>query len=365
MDKPIRILQIGMHDKIGGIEKFLMNYYNNIDRSKVQFDFINPYTKLCFEEEIKKNNGYIYNVSNFKKHPFKYYRELVEIIKKEDYKIVHVNLLSTANIIPILAAKKCKVKNIIAHSHNNGVPSNIIRKILNKINKKILLKNANIFWACSQEAGKWMFEKQKFTVINNGIEIQKFFYNDEYRNIIRKKYNIKEGNYVIGHVGRFEEQKNHMFIIDLITEIQKIDNNFKLLLIGEGNLEKQIKDKVKELKLENNVIFGGVVNDVEKYYSAMDVFILPSKFEGLGIVNVEAQAASLPCLVSSMVPKNVKLSDNFFFFNLLDNKNEWIDKIMFLKKLKIDRKFIDNRIFEYDIEKLSLLLEKKYLDLYK
>ena len=358
--KIVRVLQIGMHDKIGGIETFLMNYYKNIDRNKVQFDFICPYDHLCFEEDIIKMGGKIYYISNFKKNPLKYYKEIKKIIKKNDYTIVHINLLSAANIIPILAAKRCKVKNIIAHSHNNGVPSGLLRKILNNANKVILKNMANIFFACSISAGEWMFKNKKFVVIKNGINIKKYYFNEADRKLVRKKYNISNDKIVLGMVGRFDEQKNHDFAIELLKKIN--NSKYILLLIGEGVLENKIKEKVREYNLTEKVIFAGKRNDIEKYYSAFDIFILPSKFEGLGIVNIEAQANGLPCLVSSVVPTETNVSNDFYFLNL-NNMDRWIEMIELISKKSVDRNDVHKELFDYDIKKNAKELEKEYINM--
>ena len=357
--KPIRVLQIGMHDKIGGVEIFLMNYYRNINRNNVTFDFISATNELCFQDELKKYGSNIYYVSNYKRNPIKYYNEIKKIIKEGKYEIVHINMLSAANVLPAIAAKKCKVKNIIAHSHNNGVPSGLLRKVLNNLNKKMLRKCANIFYACSESAGKWMFKNKQFDIIENSIEIDKYRFNHEFRDKLRKEYHIPKDKIVIGMVGRFDEQKNHEFAIDILKNLN--DDKYVLFLIGEGVLKESIKNKASDLKLENNVIFAGKKMNVEEYYSMFDLFILPSKFEGFGIVNIEAQASGLPCVVSSVVPLETKLSDSIYYLGL-DNIDEWIKTI---KKIKYDRdrtKLADD-IYNYDIKTSAKKLEDRYLNM--
>ncbi len=360
MSKIKRVLQIGMHDKIGGVEMFLINYYSNIDRSKIQFDFICPYEHLCFEDKIKELGGNIYYISNFKKHPLKYYKEIKQIIKEKKYEIVHINLLSAANIIPIIAAKRCKTKRIIVHSHNNGVPSGFLRKLLNNLNKSILRNSANVFLACSFSAGKWMFNNKKFTVIKNGISTSKYFFNKMNRKSIRREYGISDDKIVIGMVGRFDEQKNHKFSIELLKKL----NNPKYILffIGEGILENEIKSIVNKYNLSNRVIFAGKKEDVEKYYSAFDIFILPSLFEGLGIVNIEAQASGLPCLVSSSVPLETKVSQNIYYLDL-KSMNKWIEMIESISKKSFDRSVKSKELLNYDIKKSSKELEQLYIKL--
>lgn len=358
-NKTIRVLQIGMHDQLGGVEVFLMNYYRHINKKNIQFDFINHCDSLCFSDEIESMGGKIYNVENFKKNVFSYYFKMKKIIKENNYEIVHINLLSCSNILPIIAAKRCKVKKIIVHSHNNGMPDSILKTILHFINKRIITNSANVFWACSDSAGKWMFGNKKYEIIKNGIDINKFIYNETDRLIIRRRLNISESKYVIGHIGRFEIQKNHEFIIDWFDKISKKYSETVLLLVGTGSLFDDINNRVKKLGLEKKVFFVGVVNDPEKYYSAMDMFMLPSKFEGLGIVNVEAQANGLPCMVSDVVPKEVKLSKNFEFINLNDPE-KWITIFDNLKNKKINRNLNNEIIKQYDINYLSKELEKKY-----
>lgn len=229
----LRVLMVGMHDKIGGIETFIMNYFRNIDRSKIIFDFVNMYEKLAFSKEIIDLGGKIYNVPNVKKNPIGYYRELKRIIKNNNYKVVHINLMSAANVLPVSIAKKCNVQKIIVHSHNTDTPKGVLRKVLNSINKKTVLKKANVFLACSNIAGKWLFEgKRDFKVINNAIDIESFRFGEKIRKELRKKIGV-QNEFVIGHVGRFEEQKNHEFLIKVFYETLKIRQDARLLLIGE------------------------------------------------------------------------------------------------------------------------------------
>lgn len=356
---PIRILQIGMHDKIGGVETYLMNYYRNIDKSKVQFDFINPYDKLCFEEEILNLGGNIYKIPSFKKHPILYYLKLKKIIKKNNYKIVHINMLSAANILPIFAASRCKVKHIIAHSHNGNIPEGVLRKVLNKLNKRILLKKATDFFACSKLAGEWLFgKKNQFTVINNAIDLKKFEFSKKDRNEIRNKYNLKE-KYVIGHIGRFSYQKNHDFLIDAFNEYSKIDKNAILMLIGEGELQNKIKEKIIKYNLENQVIFVGTTNEISKYLSAMDLFVLPSYFEGFPVTGVEAQANGLNIAFSNYITNEIDISKKNEFLNL--DIHEWVD---YFKKGKKSKRF-EFKNKEYDVNYNVLKLEERYINFNK
>ncbi len=367
-NKPIRVLIIGMHDKIGGVETFLMNYYRNIDRNKIQFDFVSIYDKLCFEDEIKQLGGKIYRICSEKKNPIKYCNQLTKIIKKNNYRIIHINMLSLANILPIIVSKFQKVKHIIIHSHNSNTPSGIVRKILNCINKPFTYL-ATDFFACSELAAQWMFgkrilKKHNLKIINNAIELDKYKFNENLRNIIRKKLNI-ENKFVIGHVGRFSFQKNHEFLIDVFYEVQKEEKNAILLLIGEGELEEDIQRKVKELGIESKVMFLGTTNRVQDYLQAMDLFVLPSRFEGLPVVGIEAQASGTKCIFSKNITSEVKVTDNVEFIGLNENIERWKEEI--LKYKEAYKKDIDsNEIFEkYEIKKASKELTDIYMKMQK
>lgn len=251
MEEPIRILIIGMHDKIGGVETFLMNYYRNIDRNKVQFDFISIYDKLCFENEIKSLGGRVYKICSEKVNPIKYCKQLEKIIRENNYKIVHINMLSAANILPVIVAKRQKIKHIIIHSHNSNTPSGLLRKLLNALNKPFLHLGTD-FFACSKLAGEWLFgknflKKHELKIINNAVDIDKYKFNAQTRENIRNELECRK-KFVIGHVGRFCYQKNHDFLINVFYEVQKEDKDMILLLIGEGELKEEIQEKVKKLK---------------------------------------------------------------------------------------------------------------------
>lgn len=263
-------------------------------------------------------------------------------------------MLSAANILPVIAASKNKNATVVVHSHNNDVPKNIIKKILDRLNKKILHKKSDIRFACSNSAGEWMFNSQDFSVIYNGIELNKFIFNKQIRDKIRKNFHV-EDKIVLGHVGRFEEQKNHDFLIDVFYDVYQKNNNYVLLLIGTGSNESKIKEKVKQLGLENNVIFLGVVNNPESYYNAMDIFLLPSKFEGLGIVNIEAQTNGLPCIVSSVVPDEAVINN---CVKIPLSVEQWSKQILSTKcgERKIDL----NKLCNYDIKISSQKLCENY-----
>ena len=325
------------------------------------------YEQLCFSNEIKKNDGKIYNVCNVKRNPIKYYFELKKILTENKFDIVHINLLSLANILPILASKKANIKNIVLHSHNASTPKGIIRKILNKINRVFAIKNSTHLFACSKLAGEWMFGKnKKITIINNAVNFEKFSYNSNIREKIRKELKIEE-KFVIGHIGRFSEQKNHTFLIDIFKKVAEKNDNAILLLIGEGELKETIKIKVNKYNLQDRVIFMEPVKNVNDYYQAMDVFVLPSLFEGLPVVGIEAQVSCTNCIFSKSITNELKLTDFCEFVGLDESIEKWVDTILkYINKNKNDNS-IKNTLLDnhYNIVKETKKIEKIYYDLVK
>ena len=332
-DKPLRILQIGMHDQIGGVENFLMNYYRNIDRNLIQFDFINMYECLCFSEEIIKLGGKIFNIPNIKRNPLLYFKKLKEVISDNKYDIVHIHMLSAANIVPILAAKDAGVSHIIVHSHCADTPKGII------------------------QSGKWLFgSQQSFSVINNAIDVKKYCFNIKKREEIRNLFSLNE-KFVIGHIGRMVEEKNHDFLIDVFIKYLKYNSNAVLLLVGKGKRENELKKKIQKLNLTQKVIFIGEVLDVSPYLSAMDLFLFPSKFEGLGMVAIESQCNNLMVIGSSLLPEETKISNKIIYKKLV--VDDWVKAI---KSEYISRKKkLDLQVDNFDIKIQSKKLESIYL----
>lgn len=360
-DKMLRVLIFGMHDKLGGVETYLMNYYRFIDRDKIQFDFINMYEKLCFEDEIKNLGGKIYNIENVKKNPIKYAIQLKNIIQKGHYKVVHINMLSAANILPILISKLLNVNRIIVHSHSSNIPVGYIKKLLHVINKKIVTTYATDFLACSKLAGKWLFSNRvKFKIVNNALDTKKFLFDSNIRKYIRNNMNLND-KFVLGHIGRFEITKNHKFVIDVFNEICKIDKNCILILIGDGELLDNIKQKVNNLNLNKNIIFLGVRTDINILYQAMDIFILPSLFEGLPISGIEAQASGLKCFFSNKISKESDITGLVKYLPLKSPKC-WANIILKYKN-GYKRGNMEQKVLQsgYDIEDASKRLERFYL----
>lgn len=341
-----KILVFGFTATIGGVETFFMSYYRKLNIKDFKVDFITVYNNMAFEDEIKKNGGNVYKVTNFKKNPFTYKKDIKRIIKEGNYDIVYANMLSAANIIPLKVAKQNKIRNVICHSHNSNIPSNKLKQVLHKLNKNKIKKYANTLIACSKKAGDWMFGNVKYTVLNNAIDCTKFAYSDSINKKIRKEIKIDSDKLVIGHIGRFSEQKNHRFIINIIEEAKKEDLNALFILIGDGEDKDKIIYLIKEKELENNTIILGGMPDVYKFYNVFNIFILPSKFEGLPIVGIEAQANGLYSLFSDKITNELKINENVEFLSI-DNPGIWVSKLK-----KITNRTTDIRLkeFGYDID---------------
>jgi glycosyltransferase involved in cell wall biosynthesis len=314
-----------------GITNSIMNYYRAMDKSDMQIDFLSPNEiPKNIRVEIKSNGGRVYEKIMRNNHLLKYRKQLAKIIKSGQYDIVHAHGNSNTLAIEMKVAKMCGVKVRIAHCHNSTCDHMFMHKLL-----KHLFDNSYTHgFACSKKAGKWLFGKKSFTVINNGIPVIKFFYNEKDRKEYRMKLDF-ENNKVIGHVGHFSYQKNHEFLIKIFSEIYKQDNSYRLLLIGDGDLRDEIKNQLAELDLEDVVCMYGETLDVSKLLQAMDIFVFPSRFEGFGMAVIEAQSAGLPCVVSDAVPFEAKLIKQLKFVHLNDSMDTWINKI--LEMGQIDR----------------------------
>ena len=363
-EKPIKVAQVLGFVAEGGVESMVMSYYRNIDKAKVQFDFLVECTsKIINKEEIEKMGGKIIIIPSMK-NIFKYEKQLKSIFKENNYDIVHAQK-STLNIFPLYAAKKAGIKVRISHSHSTSNKIEWKRNIIKNILRPFSKLYATDYFACSELAGRYLFgnktfDQGKVTIINNAIDINKFKFNEEFRSQIRKKYNI-ENKFVIGHIGRFVTQKNHSFLIDIFYEYQMINPNSCLLLIGDGPLFNEIKDKVNKLNINDKVIFVGSCFDTEKYYSAMDLFLLPSLYEGLPVVGVEAQINGINCLFSDTITKEIKVTDNANFLSLKNSSKEWALEINKTKEKDLNDRELNSDLFvnsKYDIKnEASNLLE--------
>lgn len=373
MEKIERVLHITEKLQAAGIESFIMNVYRNIDREKVQFDFlVMREQEEFYDSEISNLKGKKYTIDKMHiKNTFcRVIAESIELykfLKNNHYKCIHVHSGTPLRVFYLISAKLAKVKTRIYHSHSAevlGPHKNLnIKKVLFKLFSNMLLIFATEYFACSEAAAKWMYPKRalnKVKIVHNGIEIEKFKFNPEIREEYRKKLDL-ENNFVIGHIGRFNDQKNHTFLIDIFEGIYQLNNKAVLLLIGEGELKEKIEEKVKKLGLDKSVMFLGIRDDVNKLMQAMDVFVLPSNYEGLPVVGIEAQATGIKCFFSENITKEVILTENVSMISIQNNKEQWINEIVAFKQY--DRRDLSNKIIKhgYDIKEIAKEMENYYL----
>lgn len=366
----IYILQLGMTKNIGGMETYLMSQYRKLNKKYIQYDFVNlsKDDKMAFSEEIKNNGSKIYSVPKRKYHPFLHYYEMMKILfhNRKKYKYIVLNTCHLYYIFPLFFAKIIQIPNRIIHSHNSDdeIKISFFRKILININKILMHFSVTDYWACSEIAGKWMFKNRNFRVIHNAINVSDFVYNESIRQKVRTQLGLLKDEFVIGHVGRFSYQKNHDFLIDVFNEVHRRLPEAVLILIGDAVEDElylnKAKQKVKELNLVENVRFLGIRNDVPDLMQAMDCFLFPSRFEGLGIVIIEAQTAGLPCYVSSVIPNEVKITNLVDFISLNESPENWAEKIIKNKNYK--RKDASKEIIKagYDINTEIKKMQKFY-----
>ena len=364
MKEPIRVLQILGIVANGGVEAVIMNYYRHIDKTKIQFDFVvhNDADKN-YIREAEKLGAQIYKVIPYNKNIFKFIFNIYQIIKEHHYQIVHCNMNALSGFA-LFAAYLANAKIRILHNHTTDNKEEKLRSLIKRILRPFAKLLANQYWACSNLAAEWMYgkkavEENKVTIINNAIDLDKFKFDREKREKIIKELGL-ENCFVIGHVGRFMKQKNHEFLIDIFDEILKRRENAKLLLIGDGKLRSQIEKKVKDLGISNKVIFLGNRNDVADLYNAMDVFVFPSLYEGLGMVTIEAQVNSLHTIVSTEIPIEAKISEYIKFISLHQPLKDWCNEIENAKRKELN--INDELLKNFDIKQESKKLENLYLD---
>lgn len=361
--KPIIVAQIMGKWVGGGVESVIMNYYRHLDHSKVQFDFIcdEDSTRIPYDE-IKKLGGRVFLVPKYQNLP-KYLKALEKLFKENQYRIVHSNI-NTLSVFPLYAAKKAGVPIRISHSHSTSNPKEWKRNLIKNILRPFSKRYATDYFACSELAGRYLFGNKSFDqgkvkIIHNAIDIDKFKFDEVARKKLRKEFGIKDSTIVVGHVGRFAQQKNHTFLVDVFKGYHKKNPDSKLLLVGSGPLEDEIKKKVERLDLKDSVLFLGQRDDINKLYSVMDVFCLPSLYEGLPVVGVEAQAAGLPTIFSNRISKEVIVSSYAKIVSIQDT-GLYIEKInKATRSIKKQRSYAT--VFEYmDINNEASTLEKIY-----
>ena len=319
-----RILVFGMTDNPGGIESYLMNYYKRISVNRIHFDFVTCDKEIAYANEIKRRGGKIFFIPGRRENLSEHMKRLRELAGN-GYDAVYFNVLSASEFFSVIAVKGIRGVEIIVHSHNNYVKAMVrhlvLRQFLNMVTDQRL--------ACSEEAARFMFGRywRDAIIIRNAIEVSRYLYNPVIRGKIRDENNI--GNsFLVGHVGRLCYQKNTLFLLDIFDEVHRQYPDSKLVIIGEGEDHQKIQERIIELSLQEYVIMTGAIANVNEWMQAMDVFLLPSRFEGLPVVAIEAQAAGLPCICSDKFSKASAITKNVEFLSLELSKEEWANCIL-------------------------------------
>lgn len=362
MIKVLNILTTGLC--IDGISNSIMNYYRNINKNVIHIDFVAQSVVDSIKEEVEQDGHNVYIINGRKKNPIKYVKKLSKLIKENEYEIVHAHGSSSILCLEMIAAKMAGCKIRIAHSRNTKANHKIIDRVL----RPVFYRTYTHGFACGEDAGKWLFKGRKFEVVNNGKDIEQFQYDEEIRKKVRQENSISD-KIVIGHVGAFNYQKNHEFLIDVFYDLVKSNPNYFLILIGRGHLQEEIKQKVKKLGIENNVLFVGRTFEVSKWLQAMDIMVFPSRFEGFPNVLVEWQIAGLPSVISNKITKEVALTRLVHFASIEDSPEKWAEII---EKIEIeDREKNKQEILQeirnkgFDIKENAKKLEDIYQKVYK
>lgn len=330
MEQPIRVAQVLNRMDSGGVEAVVMNYYRHIDRKQVQFDFYFAKDSVFPQrEELEKMGAGIYPIPSYTK-VFSYHRVLHHAFKRGNYQIVHAHL-STMSVFPLFAAWRAGIPVRICHNHSTAHWGEGKKTLLKYLLRPFAKVFATDYFACGEKAGRWMygnrcFERGRVHVMPNAIDTKKFAYDEEAKRCLRAELGIPQDAFVLGHVGRFMYQKNHAFLLRVFQRLLSSRQDAWLLLIGEGERMKLIRSEVKKMGIEGKVRFTGTRSDVAKLYSAMDVFCLPSFYEGLPVVALEAQANGLPCLFSDRMTKEVVLTPGARQLSI-ENPEPWVKAV--------------------------------------
>lgn len=364
----IRVMHIVGTMDVGGIERFIMNTYRNIDRSQVQFDFVvHNKEKNYYEDEINDLGGKIYRVESKSKNLFKNMWDMYKLFSiNKQFKIIHIHTNSSTCITDLLIAKLCSIPNRIVHSHSTTTRDS--KRKLHKMLRSLMNILTTKKFACSDLAARWLFGKSNYmngqvTVINNAIESEKFRYNESISRKYRSDFNIEKSSLIIGHIGSLSNAKNHIFLIDIFKAILDKGVNAKLVIVGEGPFEITITKKIKELKLDDSVILTGLRDDIPNLLSLFDILVFPSFYEGFPVTLVEAQASGLPCIISDTITSQVKITELVQYVSLNEKANYWAEKTLSYRNEK--RTDFTSQIVNhgFDIKKEATKLQEFYLHL--
>ncbi len=362
----IKVLMVGMTNGIGGVESFIINVNNHINRNQFQIDYlVHQEINDKYLTDISKTDSEIYNVTGIKNGLFKYIKSVFSFYNSCHYDVVHLNECGARYFVYCLPLLFKKDSILIVHSHNGSSGNKIVHKVFCAIQNLRIDKK----WACSDVAAEWMFGKSviknhDYTLIKNGIDLNAYKYNSQNRTITRNRMGIKENTIVLGSIARFEKQKNHIRLINIFEYFHKKNSNSVLVLVGKGSEEENIKTIVNEKQLTDCVFFLGIRSDIPELLSAFDVFLLPSLYEGLPFVAIEAQAASLPLITSDTVSNEICVTELVKQIKLDAHDFEWvntIEKMYLTNEERLSEKYIEKlRDNGFDIVETVKFIEREY-----
>ena len=315
----------------GGVDNYLLNFLENTASEDVEIDFLTNDIDKDLEEFLRKYHSRLFAIANLK-HPVKQFRQVCRIIEEGQYDMVYLNVSTAIDCVAAWAAKRKKVKRILVHSHSSGndcenTGKRIIFNMIHYICRLFFYRAVTEYYGCSKKAGLWLFPKKivesdRFQTIFNAVNLEEYTFDPHIRDEVRKELKL-ENKFVVGHVGSFSYAKNHYFLIHIFEEIRKRHPEAVLLLAGDGVRFESVKKLVKEKELEDSVRILGFRKDVSRLFQGMDFFLLPSCFEGLPTVSIEAQCTGLPCLMSENVTDEAKITNDCWFLSLKKSPEEW------------------------------------------
>ena len=363
---PLRVLQIVTQMGRGGLETMLMNYDRYIDHNVVQFDFLEHWQSVTdYDPEIAQLGGSVYRLPRLNPFDKRYLRELDHFFKTHpEYQIVHAHMDCLSGV-PLKYAKKNGVQVRIAHAHSTGEIKNL-KYPLKMMLKRNVTRYASDCLACGSEAGQWMFGGRQFSILNNAIDAEQYAFNSQIRSEVREELGIGSDVLVVGHVGSFGFPKNHTFLVDVFYELLKSRQNSKLLLVGEGSLKKEIQNKCEAIGIQENVVFAGRRNDVNRLLQAMDVFVFPSHYEGISLSSIEAQASGLPCIFSESISPECIITEGLVSrMSLQKPADAWANQVIAVSGKKHTDTLMQIKKHGFDVKENAAWLQKFYLDKWK
>ena len=361
----IKVLQVIGSLNSGGSQSMIMNIYRNIDRKKMQFDFIvDRPDDLLYAEEITELGGKIYFLPQYKLYNHRYFKKSWHQFFGEhnDYKIIHGHVRSTASIY-LKIAKKYGLQTI-SHSHSTSNGKGI-GAIIKKVLQYKIRYVADYFIGCSKDSAQWLFGKRKANsnkciILKNAIDTDKYIYDEILRKKVREEFDVSDGEILIGNIGRFSHMKNHKFLIEIFEKIYEKNNKYKLILVGDGELKEEIRKIVIEKNILDRVVFTGVRRDINRILQAIDIIIMPSKYEGFPVTMVEAQCNGVPCFISDKITSDVCLNSNITKISLNETAEKWatiINQNSITREKKVKEKII---AAGYDVRYNAKWIEKFY-----